>query len=59
MTRPVLGFFARVYFVPGLRQIANGLYDWVARNRYRLRGRTDDCEDGACAVHYSERSAPK
>ena len=59
MTRPVFGLVARLYFVPGLRQVANALYDWVARNRYRLRGRTDDCEGGACALHYSGRNAPK
>ncbi len=29
---------ARLYFVPGLRQLANLAYDWVARNRGRLPG---------------------
>jgi predicted DCC family thiol-disulfide oxidoreductase YuxK len=58
MTRKILGLPARLYFVPGLRQIADALYAWVARNRYRLRGRAESCEDGACALHDPDRKAP-
>jgi predicted DCC family thiol-disulfide oxidoreductase YuxK len=39
------------YYVPGIRWLAERLYAWVARNRYRLFGRNEDCGDEACAVH--------
>lgn len=39
-----------VYYVPGLRQLADGLYRVIARYRFRIAGRA--CEDGACAVHF-------
>ena len=42
MTGP-LGLGARLYFVPGLRQLANALYRAIARRRYRLSGTCDDC----------------
>lgn len=56
-TRPLMGVVAKLYFVPGVRQAADALYRWVARNRYRLRGR-ESCDDAACALHYSGRKAP-
>lgn len=43
---------AWLYRVPGLRQIARGLYACVARNRYKLAGRCD----GSCTVE--SRSIP-
>ena len=39
-----------VYYVPGLRQVADWLYGLVARYRFRIAGRA--CPDGACAVHF-------
>src|SRR5262249_38180212 len=53
-----LGKLAYVYFVPGLRQLADAIYKVVARNRYKLAGTT--CEDGTCALHanLSSRSSP-
>lgn len=33
-----------VYRVPGLKQIEDRVYDWVARNRYRMPGSTAACE---------------
>ncbi|HYO65311.1 MAG TPA: DUF393 domain-containing protein [Archangium sp.] len=47
--RPV-GKLLFVYYVPGLRQLADGLYGLVARYRFRIAGRA--CPDGACAVHF-------
>jgi predicted DCC family thiol-disulfide oxidoreductase YuxK len=38
-----LAWLARVYFVPGLRQIANAGYRAIAKRRYRLAGTCDDC----------------
>jgi predicted DCC family thiol-disulfide oxidoreductase YuxK len=46
-----VGWAAWVYYVPGLRQLANVTYDIIARNRYRLFGRTEDCEEGKCRLH--------
>ncbi len=53
-----LGKVAYLYFVPGLRQLADAIYKIVARNRYRIAGKT--CEDGTCALHasLSSRSSP-
>jgi predicted DCC family thiol-disulfide oxidoreductase YuxK len=33
--RRTLGVLARVYYVPGVRQAADRIYAWVARNRHR------------------------
>jgi predicted DCC family thiol-disulfide oxidoreductase YuxK len=55
MTRPVLGLFARAYYLPGLRQVADVLYGWVAANRYRLLGRAP-CDGDACQVHFGRPS---
>lgn len=35
---------SRLYRVPGLRQLEDAVYAWVARNRHRLPGSTDACE---------------
>lgn len=44
----------RVYYWPGLRALADGVYAWIARNRYRL-GRAPACDDSACALHLRRR----
>lgn len=41
------GVFALVslpYRIPGVKQIEDALYAWVARNRYRLPGASDACQ---------------
>lgn len=38
---------AFLYRLPGLRQLEDAAYRWVARNRYRFPGVTPACEDGA------------
>ncbi len=48
--RRPLGKLLFVYYVPGVRQVADGFYAVIARYRFRLAGRT--CPDGACAVHF-------
>jgi len=35
--------------VPGIHWFAAGIYNWVARNRYRWNRQL--CADGTCAVH--------
>lgn len=60
--RAVLGRLARLYYVPGLRQLCNLGYRLVARYRYALMGRAvarGEC-DGACALHLPPpRSEPR
>jgi predicted DCC family thiol-disulfide oxidoreductase YuxK len=51
MTVPVVGWLAYLYYVPGLRQLADLGYALVARYRYRLLGRTEVCEGGTCHLH--------
>jgi predicted DCC family thiol-disulfide oxidoreductase YuxK len=36
--------FTHLFFLPGLRQIEDAVYRWVARNRARLPGITPGCE---------------
>lgn len=53
-TRRIVGWVAYLYYVPGIRQLCDLLYRWIAANRYRLFGKTE-CADGACAVHFGKR----
>jgi predicted DCC family thiol-disulfide oxidoreductase YuxK len=55
VTRRVIGWLAYVYYVPGLRQLLDGLYALIARNRYRIMGKLDPCEGGTCSLHGSMR----
>lgn len=43
------GPIAKAYYVPGIRQVSDALYGWVARNRFRISGQT--CTDGTCRLH--------
>jgi len=43
------GRLACVYYLPGLRQLIDGLYRLVARYRFRFFGHT--CDGEACAGH--------
>jgi predicted DCC family thiol-disulfide oxidoreductase YuxK len=45
---PLLAWLSLFYAIPGLKQIADAVYRWVAKNRFRFGGR---CTDGACAHH--------
>jgi predicted DCC family thiol-disulfide oxidoreductase YuxK len=53
--QPILGKLLYPYYIPGIRQLANKTYAWVARNRYRLFGTVpeDACENDACSVHFN------
>jgi predicted DCC family thiol-disulfide oxidoreductase YuxK len=54
-TRRLFAWVALIYYLPGLRQIMNGLYAFVAANRYRFWGKTvlGECESGSCRLHKS------
>jgi predicted DCC family thiol-disulfide oxidoreductase YuxK len=50
----LLGRLLFAYYVPGLRQIADRAYAWVARNRYRLPVKSvEQCDTGSCRRHGS------
>src|SRR5262249_44433979 len=54
-TRPGLGPAAYLYYLPGLRQLCDRLYTFVAAHRYRIWGRSKSaaqCESGACSLHF-------
>ena len=48
---PVVGWLAFLYYVPGVRQLAEAAYRIVAKNRYRIAGRTGECDGGTCSLH--------
>lgn len=41
--RSPIAWVARLFFVPGIRQLADAAYRAIARRRYRLSGTCDDC----------------
>lgn len=58
LTRPILGASAWLYYVPGVRQLLDALYRWIARRRYEIAGRElarEGCDGGTCAVHFAPR----
>ncbi|HEY2547820.1 MAG TPA: DUF393 domain-containing protein [Candidatus Acidoferrum sp.] len=48
---------AWLLLVPGIHFVAQHLYAWVARNRYRWN--REVCEDGTCALHVKPSDSPK
>jgi len=56
LTRPWLGWALLPYHLPGLRQLADRAYAFVADRRYAIAGRLPDgCIDGACGVPWAAR----
>jgi len=53
-TRPIVGWIAYLYYVPGIRQLCDVLYRWIAAHRYRLFGKAE-CDSRTCAVHFGRR----
>jgi predicted DCC family thiol-disulfide oxidoreductase YuxK len=53
MTRPIIGLLGYGYYLPGVHMVCDGLYAFIAANRYRLMGKQiadGECSE-ACAVH--------
>jgi predicted DCC family thiol-disulfide oxidoreductase YuxK len=48
---------AWLLLVPGIHFLAQLVYGWIARNRYRWN--REACEDGTCAIHYKPPSTPQ
>lgn len=60
-TRPVLGWLARAYYLPGVRQLCDLVYRIIAANRYRILGKAvaaGECEGGTCALHFGPPRPP-
>jgi predicted DCC family thiol-disulfide oxidoreductase YuxK len=54
-TRPVVGWVAYAYYLPGLRLLLDILYGWIAEHRYLIMGKAvaaGECEGGTCALHF-------
>jgi predicted DCC family thiol-disulfide oxidoreductase YuxK len=47
---PLVGWVGFLYYVPGVRQLAELGYRVVAKNRYRIAGR-EGCDNGTCSLH--------
>ncbi len=51
-TIPIVGILGYLYFLPGLRHFLEWMYGFIARNRYRLFGKTQECDpNGTCHLH--------
>lgn len=57
LTLPGWKLVAWILLIPGIHFLAQRLYAWVARNRYRWN--RDLCEDGTCALHADRASSSK
>jgi predicted DCC family thiol-disulfide oxidoreductase YuxK len=48
---PLLWPFAPLMYLPGVLPLGQGLYLWIARNRFRLV----PCHGGVCSIHPADR----
>lgn len=51
--RSLLAPLGAIYWIPGVRWLADRAYRWVARNRFRLPGADGDI--GGCRAHPADR----
>lgn len=61
---PKLWWLFPLVHIPFSRPIVQWGYDWIARRRYRIRGRVDspsegDCATGSCEVHFGKTAGKK
>lgn len=47
---PSLRFVSIMYRIPGMKWLASRIYQWIARHRYELFGKTDECDSGHCRI---------
>jgi predicted DCC family thiol-disulfide oxidoreductase YuxK len=52
---PGWNLLAWLLLVPGIRFVAQRIYAWIARNRYRWN--RELCADGSCALHLNQPSS--
>jgi len=51
-TWSIVGFIGWLYYIPGIRQLSEVVYAFIAKNRYRWFGKTEKCEPGGtCHLH--------
>ena len=50
-------FFAWLYYVPGIKQIADFVYRFIARRRFGIAGRSSECSDDVCSIHDRNESS--
>ena len=53
-TVPSLRMIAILYHIPGMKPVAAFIYRWIAKHRYQLFGRIDECTSGECRIHRKE-----
>ena len=46
---PVVGPLVYAYYLPGVKQLANAGYKWLAKRRYKYNAA--DCDGGTCKLH--------
>lgn len=47
---PSLRLVSFMYHVPGMKWVASRIYRWIAKRRYDLFGKTDECDSGYCSI---------
>ena len=60
-TRRIIGLSVYLYYLPGLRQLCDGIYAFLAAHRYEFWGRTlaqEQCEHGTCSLHFPPSDGP-
>ena len=47
-----IGVVGWLYYIPGIKQLSEVLYAFIAKNRYRWFGKTEKCDPGGtCHLH--------
>ncbi len=47
---PSLRLVSVLYRIPGMKWLASRIYQWIAKHRYDLFGKTEDCDSGQCSL---------
>lgn len=47
---PSLRYVSMMYRIPGMKWLASRIYQWIAKRRYDLFGKTDECDSGHCRM---------
>ena len=59
-TVPLIGQLTLLYYIPGVRQLLDVFYEFVAAHRYRIMGKAiaaGECDGGTCAVHFGDAAS--
>lgn len=52
MRRPLIGWLAYLYYLPGVRSLSEWVYRRIAKRRYDLMGRRGECDGTTCHVPF-------